>query len=114
GCVRGADVPQRDRGRKARMTDTKLSALELLELRAGASDEDRPAWLADRRSGITATEVRDLHLKKISRVKLIGQKLGRVPEGSDRRGKQAAWGHEREPEIAREVLARYAMVPESR
>ncbi|MFE4469520.1 YqaJ viral recombinase family protein [Leifsonia sp. NPDC056824] len=97
------------------MTDILLpGALAELESRAGASDADRPAWLAERRLGISATEIRDLYLKKISFQKLIDQKLGRIPEGSDRRGKAAAWGHEREPEIAVEVLARYNMVPESR
>lgn len=92
------------------------SALAELESRAGASDEFRPAWLAERRGGVTATEIRDLYLRKITKEKLIGQKLGRIPDTGDLASyaKVPAWGKQREPEIAAEVLARYAMSPESR
>lgn len=50
-------------------------ALGDLMARAGASDSDRPAWLAERRGGITATEVRDLYIRAKSTAKLIAIKL---------------------------------------
>jgi len=53
-----------------------MNALELLEKYAGASDRDRRAWLAERDRGITATQVRDLRLGKISTPRLISLKLG--------------------------------------
>lgn len=102
-------------------TRTTVGPLEDLESRAGASDADRPAWLANRRGGITATEIRDLYLKKggareVAKRKLIDQKLLRVKDDGDLvgRAKVPAWGKHREPEIAAEVLARYGMDPESR
>lgn len=57
-------------------TDTYVPpVLAELLARAGASDEDRPAWLAERREGITATEVRDLYIRARSTAKLIAIKL---------------------------------------
>lgn len=87
--------------------------LDALEARAGASDQDRPAWLAERRSGITATEIRDLMRHKVSEATLIARKLGRKPE-SDWVGAYALYGREREPIIAAEVERRWAIHPESR
>jgi len=93
-----------------------LTGLAELETRALASDEDRPSWLAVRRTGCTATDVRDLYLHKITIDRLVARKLGREPDPSEgaRFGKAAAWGNQREPEIAEEVLARYGMQPEHR
>lgn len=97
------------------MTDT-LSGLAELESRALASDEDRPAWLAVRRTGATATDVRDLWLHKVTIDRLVARKLGREADPGENAhfGKAAAWGNQREPEIAEEVLARYGMSPEHR
>lgn len=81
--------------------------------RAGASDSDRPAWLAERRPGITATEIRNIVRKKVAVPTLIAQKLGRRPE-SDWTGPYAAWGNAREPHIAAEIERRYSIRPETR
>ena len=43
--------------------------------RAGASDQDRPAWLAERRGGVTATEIRDLAIGKKRQGELVDLKL---------------------------------------
>jgi YqaJ-like viral recombinase domain len=86
---------------------------ELLS-RAGASDTDRPAWLAERLGGLTATEVRDLMVKGPTfRRELIALKLGlRVDTFS---GNQfTAWGNKREPIIAAWIEFRFGIVPESR
>lgn len=86
-----------------------------LEQRAGASDQDRDAWLADRRAGITATEVRDLMLRKISIRELVDRKLGRVPEVGDLSHIPViGWGKLREPIIALIIQNRYGIRPESR
>jgi hypothetical protein len=90
-----------------------IASVVELDRRAGASDEDRPAWLAERKGGITATELRDLMIHKISEKRLIDMKLGRKPE-SDWTGPYAAYGKEREPEIAREVAQRWNIMPETR
>ena len=39
-----------------------MGVLDELEARAGASDQDREQWLAERRRGVTATELRDIML----------------------------------------------------
>ena len=41
-------------------------ALTDLLARAGASDQDRAAWLAERRGGCTATEARDMYRPAIT------------------------------------------------
>lgn len=79
----------------------------------GASDEDVPAWLAERRTGVTATEIRDLWLGKISPRQLAEEKLGRRP----RRGGGNAyteWGKRREPIIAELMRMHYGIEPEHR
>lgn len=88
------------------------TALADLESRAGASDQDREKWLAERAQGITATEVRDLVLGKIRRDELISRKLGRSvdPFGGNA---YTAWGSERESVIAA-VLAGEGFVEEHR
>lgn len=103
------------------MTAAISSKLLELEARAGASDQDREAWLAERRTGITATEVRDLWLEKhgrksyTSRRELIGRKLGRIPEVGDLSGVPViGWGKDREPVIAAEIQRRFMIAPESR
>lgn len=79
----------------------------------GASDQDRDAWLAERRTGITATEIRDLYLGKITIEKLVALKLGR--EKDNFAGNEyTRWGVAREPVIAAAARERYAIEPESR
>lgn len=86
-----------------------------LEARAGASDKDRDAWLAERRNGPTATEVRDLYIGKLTVRELVDRKLGRTPEVGDLSHIPViGWGKEREPIIAAEVERRYLIAPESR
>lgn len=75
-----------------------MSALDDLELRAGASDEDRDAWLAERAQGITATEVRDLAKASGSEAamqRILDEK--RTPRSFD--NKWVAWGRKREAEF---------------
>jgi hypothetical protein len=84
-----------------------------LETRAGASDQDRELWLAERRAGITATEVRDLYMGKVRAADLIALKLGRKVDtftGND----FTRWGTEREPVIAEMLERLYGIRPESR
>lgn len=85
-----------------------------LEARAGASDQDRPAWLAERRGGITATEVRDLYIRAKSTAKLIAIKLEHEAE-KDLGAfiPRIRYGKDREPVIA-EQLRGEGFVPESR
>lgn len=90
-----------------------MSAVELAGVQFGPSDTDRDAWLAARRQGITATEVRDLYLGKISRADLIALKLGRRKDSFSGNA-YTRWGNEREPVIAAEIERRYAIRPESR
>lgn len=85
---------------------------EQLEARAGASDTDREAWLAARRRGISATEVRDLYLKRITKEALAAQKLSGVESFFG--NAYTEWGNLREPHIMREVQRRYGIAPESR
>ena len=84
-----------------------------LEQRAGASDRDRALWLAERAQGITATEVRDLYLRRITVAGLIAKKLaGPEPELT---GGYIKWGRTREPVIAAVIESIYpALLPESR
>jgi hypothetical protein len=85
------------------MTDTYTApVLAELEARAGASDRDREAWLAERRAGITATEVRDLAIGTIRQQDLIDLKLGRKVD--DFTGNAyTEWGKQRESIIAAEL-----------
>jgi hypothetical protein len=87
--------------------------VERMKPTPGAPDTDRPAWLAERRTGITATEIRDLYLGKITIAKLVALKLGRITDSFS--GNQyTAWGNEREPVIAAEAERRFGVRPESR
>jgi len=90
-----------------------VDVLNALEARAGASDRDRLAWLLERAQGITATEVRDLYLRRISVAGLIAKKLaGPEPELT---GNYVVWGKTREPVIAATIESIYpTLLPESR
>lgn len=89
-----------------------LSSLADLEARAGASDQDREAWLSERREGVTATEVRDLALGKLRAQDLIDLKLARKLD--DVRGNAyTQWGKDREVVIA-ERLRGAGIEPETR
>lgn len=82
--------------------------------RAGASDSDRPLWLAERREGITATEVRDLYIRAKSTAKLCAIKL--QLESEKDLGQfipRIRYGKDREPVIA-EQLRGEGFEPESR
>lgn len=83
-----------------------------LEARAGASDQDREAWLAERRSGVTATEIASLYGKRVSREALASQKLSGVESFFG--NAYTEWGKARESHIAAEVQRVYGIAPESR
>lgn len=87
-------------------------ALADLMSRAGASDQDRPAWLAERRGGITATEVRDLATGKKRQGELVDLKLG-LKEDSFRGNAYTEWGKLREPYLAA-IAERRGIAAESR
>ncbi|MEX1078916.1 MAG: YqaJ viral recombinase family protein [Homoserinimonas sp.] len=89
------------------------SVLVELEQRAGASDKDRAAWMAERDGGVTATNIRDLYMGKISMTELAAQKLGIRPNTFT--GNQyTAWGVKREPIIAAWVEQRLGIRDEHR
>ena len=89
-------------------------ALADLYSRAGASDQDREAWLAERRTGITATQIRDLMIGAISEQRLIDQKLGRIPEQGDLSHIGVIeWGNRREVAVA-QVLIGEGFIPVTR
>lgn len=101
-----------------------------LEARAGASDKNRPRWLYERAHGVTATQVRDLWLKAhgyhgVTIDELIAEKLPFLLAETDEQIEAAAasgfqgnaytaWGNEREPIIAAQLLESHGMLPESR
>lgn len=92
-----------------------MSDVKVLAPIPGASDADREAWLADRRQGPTATEIRDLWLGKLSIADLVARKLGRTPEVGDLSHVPViGWGKTREPIIAAIAEQRYGIRPESR
>ena len=97
---------------------TGAGVWESLEERFGPSDADREEWLAARRQGITATEVRDLWLlapgrRALAMAELAEKKLGRKTD-SFSGNKYTAWGKDREPVIAELVRERFGIEPESR
>lgn len=94
------------------ITTTLTGALAELEGRAGASDRDRAAWLAERATGVTATEVRDLVIGAKRQDDLIAIKLGRK-EDTFSGNQYTDWGKLREPVIA-EALRGVGIEPESR
>lgn len=84
-----------------------------LEARALASDNDREAWLAARRSGITATEVRDLARNPSNITDIVAKKHG-AAEPDLSHIPAIAHGRAREPIIAAEARDRFLINPESR
>ena len=94
--------------------DTSLSpVLADLETRAGASDQDRAAWLAERAQGVTATELAKIMLAG-SREQAIRDLVKQKREGDSFTGNAyTEWGKQREPVIAAD-LAGYGVIPESR
>lgn len=91
---------------------TKLSPIAELMTRAGASDSQREQWLAERRQGVTATEVRDLAIGKIKAQDLIDLKLGRKVDSFSGNA-FTEWGKRREVVIAEQLLGQ-GIAPESR
>lgn len=87
--------------------------LEEILSRAGASDDDRPAWLAERHTGVTATEVRDLWLGARKTQDLIDVKLGRATDPFIAT-KYTVWGKTREPLIGERVAWSFGIEPEHR
>jgi hypothetical protein len=87
-------------------------ALADLMSRAGASDQDRTAWLAERRGGITATEVRDLAIGKKRQGELVDLKLG-LREDTFNGNAYTEWGKLREPFLAA-IAERRGIAAESR
>ncbi len=94
--------------------DTDLSpVLADLEARAGASDQDREAWLAERAQGVTATELAKIMLAG-SREQAVRDLVKQKREGDSFTGNAyTEWGKEREPIIAAD-LAGHGVIPESR
>ncbi len=87
--------------------------MEMVAARAGASDKDVDAWKAERRGGVTATEIRDLRLGAITMADLADKKLGRKVETFSGNA-YTQWGNEREPAIAAWIEAGFSITPESR
>ena len=95
--------------------DLRPAVLLELESRAGASDTDREAWLEERRGGLTATQVRDLAIGRLTIPQLVAMKMGWIPdEGDLSHIPVIAWGNEREPVIAAKLRQRFSFEPESR
>lgn len=86
--------------------------IEELMARAGASDNDREAWLAERRQGVTATEVRELAKGGAGVRDQIAQEKrdGTTAFAGNR---YTEWGKQREPAL-NAVLAAAGIEPESR
>ena len=80
-------------------------SIEDVMKRAGASDTDYENWLAERRNGLTATEVKHLYMggsiDELALLKLMPVK------SSFTSSKYLTWGKEREPLIAAEVSKVY-------
>lgn len=88
-------------------------ALVDLESRAGASDKDREAWLAERAGGVTATELAKIMIapnREVAITALVKKKR----DGDPFTGNAfTEWGNLREPVIAA-YLAGYGVAAESR
>ena len=88
-------------------------ALVDLESRAGASDKDRAAWLAERAGGVTATELAKIMIAP-NRDVAIADLVKKKREGDPFTGNAfTEWGNEREPIIAAH-LAGFGVAAESR
>lgn len=73
--------------------------LQEIESRAGASDQDREAWLRERTTGVTATEAKRLMQDVPPEVLALEKVVGTDFQGN----RYTAWGKVREPVVAREV-----------
>lgn len=90
--------------------------------RRGASDLDRPAWLSERRNGITATEVAKLgsYKSNAGRTKALGTMADDkiAASADDWRGARMdlyrKWGKEREPVLEEWASFAFGFTPESR
>lgn len=86
--------------------------------RRGASDQDRPAWLAGRRNGVTATEVAKLGAYKTNaaRQKAMGTLAVEKISGDDgfSGNRYTEWGVEREPVLEEWAHFMFGFTPESR
>lgn len=88
--------------------------LEAIEARAGASSADRDAWLAERLTGVTATEVRDLKVKGAAyRRDLLAIKTGQKTD-TFTGNRYTRWGQEREPFLMAHAAREWGIMPESR
>lgn len=94
------------------MTVMESQALTDLLARAGASDKDEAAWKAERRGGITATDIAGLMTGQKQQQDLIDLKLERKVD-SFTGNQYTEWGKLREPVIA-EALRGVGIEPESR
>lgn len=95
------------------MSSTMTDALTDLFARAGASDTDREAWLAERRQGVTATEIRDIMLAS-NRELAIKDLVKKKREGDSFTGNAyTEWGREREPVIGAWLVG-FGVTSESR
>lgn len=87
-----------------------MSLSELLARAGVAKEDDEQAWLAQRRAGVTATEVRDLATGKKSVAALVAEKRNPPPRLDNR---QFAWGRAREGVLG-DWLRGAGFEPESR
>ena len=95
------------------MNGTAVSKLADLESRAGASDQNRTLWLAERIGGCTATQARDLILGKLKPRDLARDKLAGKIDDDLSHVPVIGWGKDREPVIADRLLGE-EIKPESR
>lgn len=90
-----------------------VPALLDYESRAGASDQDREVWLAERLEGPTATELAKIMIAG-NREQAIADLVKKKREGDPFTGNAyTEWGKQREPIIAA-ALAGYGMASETR
>jgi len=88
-------------------------ALADIEARAGASDADHEAWLAERAQGVTATDIAGIMIAP-DRERAIRDLVKKKREGDSFNGNAyTEWGKEREPIIAK-WLSGFGVTPESR
>lgn len=96
--------------RNGKVVPAKLADLES---RAGASDQNRTLWLAERNGGCTATQARDLILGKLKPRDLARDKLAGKIDDDLSHVPVIGWGKDREPVIADRLLGE-DIKPESR
>lgn len=86
-----------------------MSSLTLLDRMVADKQADEAAWLAARRQGVTATNVRDLEKSWNNRKEMIAEK--RTGIRSFHGNEYTAWGLEREPVIAAEIRRKFGHEP---